>query len=384
MEQIHLIGHSRGGEIAETLIFRQRERGEDNIRSILRVAPTTVPRWLDPEDERFDPTYHPYLDTSHPDLPFGIILPEYDGDVCTLDGQIVFDDIFAAAQNQSFGNAVYLRGANHNFFNRAFEQDDRYWAGSLACGQEDQSTWLSREEQEDFLMRYAAAFLAAVTGQRELWSAFNAREPQPATMFGFAVTSSTYTPGMLPWIAPPSEDLTVSTNGSAQVSFYVQSFPAQAVGHGLFNHPGVLGRQDGRLPLYAITWDARNDTVTFPVLMENIAQADAISLFVAVVSSDARNPVRGEQAFTVVLVDADGAEQSVLVPAGTSALVAHPGEAQEIYDFPDIWLGNTPLGEVRIPLSHFNALDLNAVVELRIRFDQTNAGAVMLSGAYLV
>ena len=359
--QIHLIGHSRGGEVIET--FARREN--NNIRSTLRVASTVSPRG------------------AQPDIPLAVILPEYDGDVCQMEGQIVFDDVFTAAQNQSFANIVYLRGANHNFFHRRFERDDRYGARSLA-NPEDQSNWLSREEHERFLKRYAAAFLAVVTGQREPWGAFSALEPQPATMFGFAVTASSYTPGMQPLIAAPTQEhLAVNTSGSADVNFYLQSYPLATIGHGLFNHPTAMNRQGG-LPLYHLTWDDRDGAAEFPLLMEDLSEGDAISLFVAMDSSDERNARYDEQSFTVVLTDSHGAQQSVLIPYGTSALLVHPGELEDAYEWGPFWIGWTPLGELRIPLGYFDEVDLSAVTQLTIRFDQTNVGAVMLAGGYLV
>ncbi|MCL2531046.1 MAG: hypothetical protein FWE40_02670 [Oscillospiraceae bacterium] len=375
--QIHLIGHSRGGEIAETLIRREPER----FASILRVAPVISPRLFAPDDEQFNPN-DPYAQIPQPDVPFAILLPEYDGDVSSLEGQIVFDEIVAAAQQQSMGNVVFLRGANHNFFNRTFENDDRY-QGSFADPQ-DQSTWLSRAEHEDFLKHYAAAFLAVVTGQRESWGTFNPDEPQPTTLFGFAATASTYFPGMQQLIAEPTHDAAMNAIGSATAAFHQQSFPTQSIGHGLFYHPGVLGRADPRLPLYALSWGDHNGAVEFPLLLSNLSASNAISLFVAVDSSDERNTRRGKQSFSVALTDSSGAEQSVVIPRGTRALDVHPGQQDYIEDFGDIWLGFTPLGELRIPLHYFDEIDLSTVTQLNIHFDQTRSGAIMLAGAWLV
>ena len=382
LEQIHFIGHSRGGDIAAWLARRERETGQTRIASILHLASaanTFYPLYDSPDvDTNVD-----LADFAQPDIPMGFILPEYDGDVAFLDGQGVFDEIFAAAQNRHMANVVFLRGGGHNFFNRMITVDDRH--GDLShANPNDQSTWLSREEHEEFLLHYAAAFLAVVTGQREPWGTFNAAEPQPATLFGFAATASTYIPGTQLLIAAPSEGLGVHTARTAQASYFVQSFPAQAVGHGLFNHPAVLARRDPQLPLYAITWDSRNSAIEFALMRNDLTQASAISLFVGVDSSDARNTIGGYQSFSVGLRDAHGEEQFVHIPAGTSALFTHRGEVFPVEDFDDIWLGHTPLGELRIPLRYFDEIDLASVQRLTLRFDQTRTGAVMLSGAHLV
>jgi hypothetical protein len=111
-------------------------------------------------------------------------------------------------------------------------------------------------------------------------------------------------------------------------------------------------------------------------------------MFVAVDSSDTLNPKGDDQSFTVNLMDASGAKQSVLVPKGTSALAYHDGRIVEIKEFDGTitryWDGYMPLGELRIPFSYFNKINLSKVPELLIELDQTDTGAVMLSGIYLV
>jgi len=370
LTQIHLIGHSRGGEIAAGLARREREAGQNRIQSIIHLATAAGTFFLFPDDPNFDPEADA-AQFAQPDVPTAIILPEFDGDIVGLDGQGIFDEIFGAAQNQTFANAVFLRGAGHNFFNRMIEIDDR----PNAAFSDDESTWLSREEHEEFIMHYAAAFLAAATGQREAFGTFNPAEPQPSTMFGFDVMASTYFPGVQAFAELPVN--------------FVQSIPLQSVGHGLFNHPGVLGRPGQALELYAVAWEDRTSSVTFDVLIEDVSQAAAISLFVGIDASDVRNTMGEYQSVTLALIDRDGAEQSIVIPRGTSALFTHLGEQGQTEGFPEgeiieFWLGYTPLGEIRVPLHDFDALDLSRLAQLSLRFDQTDAGAMMLSGIYLV
>ncbi|MCL2195725.1 MAG: hypothetical protein FWB76_07230 [Oscillospiraceae bacterium] len=379
LEEIHLIGHSRGGDVAARLAQREQEADRDRIASIIHLATAAGTFHLPPDHHDFDPDADP-ADFAQPNVPTAFILPEYDGDINSLDGQGLFDEIVADAQHQHLAHVVFLRGAGHNFFNRVTIVDDR--ASELSHANEnDQSTWLSREAHERFLLHYAAAFLAVVTGQREPWGTFNASEPQPATLFGFAATASTYFPGTQPLMGTT---VPIREHGTAQVNHFVQSFPAQAVGHGLFNHPGVLSSRERRLPLRNITWDSRNSAVAFELVLDDITQAAAISLFVGVDSSDARNTMGEHQSLSVGLTDTHGAAQFVTIPVGTSALFTHRGEVLAVQGFGDIWLGHTPLGELRVPLQHFDEIDLRAVAQLTLRFDQTGTGAVMLGGVYLV
>lgn len=397
LTNIHLVGHSRGGEVADHIYRFDAERGLDRVRSIVRIASTIVPQ----EDD-------------HPDIPTAIILPEFDGDVDNL-GQLVFDEILAAAPSRhTFANAVFLRGANHNFFNRAFTFDDRFGDRSFA-NQDDQTTWLTRQQQEDFLVRYLTAFYAELTPELlSDASTFTPYLPQPATMFGYPVIASTAFPGMRP-VLPEPDALGVAratTQGTAAINWYVQTFPAAAVGHGFFNHPAVLTRPSQRLSLYELNWGhsltdsglaptlAQPPEFRFPVTMPNWKPYAALSLFVAVDSSQTGfNALTPDQSLAIVLVDGQGNEVRVDAPVGTPALAGHPGHFEQWQGFTGevtVWEGFTPLGELRVPLQDFGWTQLDhdaGAVALNFDFENvteivlrplTEAGAIMLQNAYLV
>ena len=358
LNQIHILGHSRGGELADTLVRRDDAAGISRIHSILRIAPTVVPY----REE--------WGDAPHPDIPVAILLPEFDGDVVDNIGQVVFDEVKEQAQNENIVSLVYLRGANHNYFNRMFDFDE----GTFHVNR------LTRAQQESFLMHYAAAFLAYVNGERAAWGIFDPASAQPQTMFGMHVTASTYFSGMRPVIAAPSEDAVTAlvTTGAVDANFHVQ-----AIGQGLFSHPAVFSRADMRLPLYDIQWEG-SGSLTFPTTTSNFSAYGAISFYVAVDSSNALNASGQNQSFVVTLTDNAGVQQDIIVPAGTSALSWHHGEMEENYFLGEVWNGFHPLGELRIPLSFFDAINLGNVSSITIDFGRTSSGAIMLSGAYLI
>ena len=367
--QIHLIGR---GEVADDLAHRDGEAGLERIRSMIRIASTTA-FYQEPDDR------------PHPDIPTGIVFPEFEGDVIQ-DGQVVFDETMIRALNQSIVSLVYLRGANHNFFNRMLTLD--YRAGlHFFVAQVSPETWLTQEQQEDFMMRYAAAFLAMVTGNREPWGTFSTMEPQPVTMFEYEVIASIYIPGHQRVLAVPSEGANqayVIATGSATSTFYVQTIPLEATG--VFNHPGVLARQDRQLTLYALEWDGNGRAVSFSLLTNDFSAHNALSMYVAVDSSNELNPQDEYQAFTVTLTDSSGTRQSVIIPAGISVLAYHPGHLFVFQSEDTVhvgWAGYMPLGDLRIPFSYFDGVDLSAISDISITFDQSLSGALMLSGIYL-
>ena len=353
--QIHLIGHSCGGEMADIIIRKEQDEGLNRISSLVRVEATTL-----------------IYDDPFPDVPTGIIIGEFDGDVPEA-GQYVFDELQKEQGRVSPASIVYLRGANHAFFNRCFFMDEA----------RSQVNRLSRRQQEDFLSRYACAFLSVYAKGRGpgFW---DVTAPQPVTMFGYAVTASSLTPERLTLLSPTAAGLPrLASGGAVSVTFIRDEV--------WFRHPGASYAPGKKLPLYAIRWNESGGTVGFNCaqdLSADLSAYSALSLFVAVDSSDALNP-RGEvQSFTVSLMDKSRTKQSVLIPKGTSALAYHDGRLVEIKEFDGsitaYWDGYMPLGELRIPLSYFDGINLNKVTELLIELDQTDSGAIMLSGIYLV
>lgn len=359
-EQIHLMGHSRGGEIADEFYRMEQADGKNRIRSILAIAPGVLP-----------------IDQPRPNIPIGIILGELDGDT-SEDGQILYDTIRKEPGRVSPVSFVYLRGANHAYFNREFVRDDARTQENWHNG----GKRLTREQQEDFLMRYASAFLSVYAKGTEPFGIWNPNEPQPVTMFDYAVTASSSTPEGKILVTPSKADLSLmSAEVKASIDYILKTFDDDI----LFNHPGGTSSMnpDG-LPLYSVQWQKSGGEVKFPA--SGFAGYNALTLYVAVDSPNDLNPKGKDQSFTVTLSDASGATQSILIPKGTSALAWHEGDILDIEQFDGVirmWDGLMPLGGLRIPLALFDEIDLASVSEIALVFDQTNSGAVMLSGIYL-
>jgi len=351
--QVHYLGHSRGGEMADQLYRYEQAAGLDRIRSIIRVTTATL-----------------VIDEPYPDVPTGLILSEFDGDTPEA-GQLVYDEIRAETGRTAPASVVYLRGGNHAFFNRTFTRDE---ATSF-------NNRLTREQQENFLLHYAAAFYAVYAGGQPPFGIWDSTRPQPVTMFGFAVTASSFTPPS-PTLLEVSQAgaAQATTSGGAAVDYLLKTFDDGV----FFNHPGGTSN-DGELPLYRLRWSGPDGKARWPV--SDLSGYAALTLYVAVDSSDPANPPGTSQSFTVSLTDNQSRVNSVLIPHGTSALAWHDGKVLTVdnFDLPDllVWDGFMPLGALRIPLTLFDAVDLASVSELAITFDQTQSGAVMLSGVYL-
>jgi len=111
MERVGLVGHSRGGDAVSNVPLALDDTPIEgvSVESIFAIAPTD------------------YHDTTPVDTAYAVLLPSCDGDVETLMGKDIYDrgldpdDPVVRAQ-------VFYVGANHNYFNTEWYQNDGLWA----------------------------------------------------------------------------------------------------------------------------------------------------------------------------------------------------------------------------------------------------------------
>ena len=110
MSQVFLMGHSRGGEGVNRAAMDSLNpppAAQDgyhgkvrwNIRGMLLIGPTI------------------FGQNPAPDVPSATILPGCDGDVSDLQGQMFIDATRGVSKGRALHSALYVVGANHNFFN---------------------------------------------------------------------------------------------------------------------------------------------------------------------------------------------------------------------------------------------------------------------------
>jgi hypothetical protein len=110
LTNVFLVGHSRGGEgvnqaAMDSLVPPVRDRNGYHgkvswrVRGTLLIAPTA------------------FGQNPAPDVPSATILPGCDGDVAGLEGQMYVDATRGLDRGKALHSAIYVEGANHNFFN---------------------------------------------------------------------------------------------------------------------------------------------------------------------------------------------------------------------------------------------------------------------------
>jgi hypothetical protein len=135
MNKISVSGHSRGGEASVGAYVRNAMSASPfAIGSVSSIAPVDGQAFV------------------LPDVPYFVILPAADGDVCTLTGQRIYDRAGStlAPVDSTTKSGIYVYGASHNFFNTVWAAD----GDDGAAGRDD---FIPAADQQ----RLGEAFLAA-------------------------------------------------------------------------------------------------------------------------------------------------------------------------------------------------------------------------------
>jgi len=205
LSRVLLVGHSRGGEgvnrAAMDSLYRPPADQDGyrgpvrwHIRGTVLIGPTIFGQ---------NPT---------PDVPSMTILPGCDGDVSDLQGEMYVDATRGVSRGAALHSAVYVVGANHNFFNSEWTPgqaqapaEDDFWAGDQpdrVCSP-GTATRLTAGQQQAAGATYIAAaarlFVAGDDRVRPLLDGSKRRAPSadPARVLTHAV-GARRTPAFLP------------------------------------------------------------------------------------------------------------------------------------------------------------------------------------------
>ncbi len=169
MEQIALMGHSRGGEaVAVAAAFNRLSHYPDNahihlgfnygIRAIVAIAPT---------DQQYKPTDQPL---PLEDMNYLVLQGSHDSDVATYNGLRQYQRVSFSGEGDWFKAGLYIYRANHGQFNTVWGNTDLSWPRRLYLNTE---ALLTGEEQQQIAKVMITAFLkATLSGQTEYRGVF--------------------------------------------------------------------------------------------------------------------------------------------------------------------------------------------------------------------
>ncbi|MEG1592845.1 MAG: alpha/beta hydrolase, partial [Oscillibacter sp.] len=329
-DKVALAGHSRGGAAVFDIAKDQEKKGVA-IGGVLAIAPTL------PMD----------METLAWDCPTSILVPEYDGDVSTLEGFA----IDTALDEHSLHAVTFLLRANHNYFNANLTDND-----ALLAREETLLTdQLTAEQQRAFLADYTVDFCnAALLGQTE-GTLYAPNVPLPNRMYGLDVMAWMSTGGesaLVPVSDPSAYTVQNATVRHAKDSWFYAADTVAAdtitFGSGDYQERHLL----------RVDWSTPESQISFAPMVTDFSRGQALNFRVLTDPADEKN--QAGQSFGVVLTDAAGAKSRVTLPAGLHALRRTPGKLDKTpiddkdYSF---WSVPTPMGEVAIPLTLFTGVD---------------------------
>lgn len=350
-ENIVLIGHSRG---ADTIMDIANEN--NGIKGILSVAPAIS------EKER-----------KWPDVKTTIIVPEYDGDVASLDGVPMFNEITNENERKNDGNLIILEKANHNWFNRNLEKNDLELLGD----NKKIETQLNREEQEEFLENIAVDFMDNLF-KEETEGIFNSNESEPIKMYGLGVKTQSWISGGNDILNCENFNEVEGENLDLKVlneSAFYKNDETKGFNLPMFLNENVEGKK-----LLNLRWEVEEPVLKIPI-DERLEGRESLTINLALDSSDELVFKDNSIKMSLTLKDNEGNETEVILEDEVKALSFVEGKLDytEIFDYTHyFWDSFTHLSMVRVPISLFMNINLNNLSELKIRFYESNSGAIMI------
>jgi hypothetical protein len=383
LSRLAFIGHSQGAEGAFWLI---QKAGLDMPDAFTRVG--------------YGPAYGLVMVASAANwggaggarLPLAVILPACDGDVFNQDGQLYYELTRRDPQQNAWASSVWLERANHNYFNETLSDESVARPGRPDC-----EPLLDPEIQRDFLSDYTVDFLANIFDQELGAAARLGMDLQMQTqdeLFGRPARVASLAPGLdrLPLLVPASEaELETNLAGGSVTAdgvttFYcVEGYYTPTVKPGSEPCKRVNLVIPGNPAMVVVSWSEQGGELHFSLTEEDLNQFSAISLRAAIDPLSALNKAGTYQAFSVRVVDQQGNTATVRTRVDEPALRFPDGYEEENDTFEGgMFTGRVPLISIRILLPDFTGVDLSAVHEIALLFDQTASGSLFMSDLELV
>lgn len=352
--KISLIGHSRGGENIIDIAANMSTKGYP-VSSLLCIAPTLLQ------------TDHPYTDSN-----VAILVPEYDGDVLSLDGYTLYDIL----NKQTKGNhsVTLLKGANHNYFNRDVKPND----ATLIYKEEELKDQISREDQENFLKSFALDFILGKFQKSKQDDEFNLSKPQPNTMYGQSVK-----------VLLKNSNAASAIDTSNPNNYSLDNLSASAVIDSWWYQEDDLavdtvtsGQGDQKTRnLLKVTWNQNPSQIKFKPTVKDLSNYKTLIIDLLVDPADDSNKNITNQQFKVRFTDESGNTATLSLPDKLNALAVPVGtiKTTEIdnKEF-KYWSKITPLGSLMLPLESLENVQLDKISSIDLIFDETTSGSILI------
>lgn len=388
LTRVGTMGHSRGGEgVVRHYVLNNALGAPYGIKAVFPLAPVDFNRFV------------------VNNAALNVMLPYCDGDVSDLQGVHFYDDArYNVPGDLAPKHYELVMGANHNFYNTIWTPSSSSFPGAAndwlafvpgghsdsQCGSVPGNQRLTEAQQRGTGLAYMSAFFRAyVGGESQFIPILTGDAPPPAS----ALTNNLF----VSYHAPADRrfdinrllndtNLTLNTLGAAVTQTGLTPYElcggnAPQPQRCLLDQPNARQPHttpSARSPLRGLsqlktgwnnfTGNYRND---IPAALGNVSGFQAIQFRVSVNFADVRNLADLAQDFRVLLTDASGSSASVRVSDVSSALYFPPGEVGPV--------PKVVLNTVRVPLSAFGGVNLNAVRSVQLTFNERLQGGVLIT-----
>ena len=389
LTRVGTMGHSRGGEgVVRHYVLNQESGSPYGIKAVFPLAPVDFNRFV------------------VNNAALNVLLPYCDGDVSDLQGVHFYDDArYNVPGDQAPKHYELIMGANHNFFNTIWSPSSPFPGSAndfLAfvqgghsdeqCGSGKNSQRLTEAQQRATGLAYLSAFFRVyVGGETQFIPILTGDAPPPASAQNTNLFVSYHAPDNPELRLDVNRllnntNLTANTLGAAATQTALSPYslcggsdpqpptclPGQPNARQPHTTPSARSAARGLSQLITgwnnMTGNYRND---IPNALGNVSGFQALQFRVSVNFADARNAAGLAQDFKVVLTDASGSSSSVRVSDVSGALYFPPGSVGPV--------PKVVLNTVRVPLTAFSGVNLNAVRSVQFVFDERFQGGVLIT-----
>jgi hypothetical protein len=359
LDQVGLVGHSRGGEGVRAAYNQYLDPGSPwparigpvGFQGIFEIGP------VDGQTGRV-------LDA--PGVAWNVLLPSCDGDVSDWEGMHPFDRMLVAGATGAPRSMLAVWGANHNFYNTEWRQSDENGCEAARIFSPDDE---GSDSQRTTGLYALLAFFRGRVGADAAPSFASLYDPRFALPSGLTAI----TPIERAYEGPEAgHDVIVVDDFGAPTGTSSSGAPNLAKGVSVVHE--TVQEHIASYRAARVTWSA-GTAGSPPLFQPNAAQEGSSVDVSALATLDVRvarlsdEPVAAALDFEIALVHADG---SLSQPVALSSYVPLVGPTPGA-------LGSHELLEtVRIPLGDFQDAALPTVRGVRFLFDRSPSGSIYL------
>jgi len=388
LTRVGTMGHSRGGEgVVRHYVLNNSLGAPYGIKAVFPLAPVDFNR--------------PNVNNAALD----VMLPYCDGDVADLQGVHFYDDArYNVPGDNSPKHYQLVMGANHNFFNTIWSPDSSVFPGAVDdwlafipgghsdshCGSGKTSKRLTEAQQRGTGLAYMTAFFRAyVGGETQFIPLLTGDAPPPASAQNNNLFVSYHAPANRRLdVNTLLNDTNLTTNNLGGAAIQTALSPYELCGGDAPQPQRCIAEANNaqqphttpsaRSPLRGLSqlktgWNdlTGNYRNNIPPALGNVSGFQAVQFRVSVNFADVRNLEGLASDFRVVLTDAANNSASVRVSDVSGALYFPPGEVLAV--------PKVVLNTVRVPLSAFSGVNLNAVRSVQFTFNERLQGGILIT-----